>query len=174
MSEDSTCRPGDGETCILGHTPYRATAASNDETWEEADAVALFSAPRARTALRLDAGAVPVASYRLAGWRDPCLARADYAALNRLAAAARLTTAPGSQRRREIDRAHAEVRASLDERESEWLIYGLAVNGQMELELWNDRFPVSVAAFRRGLGGCRCPKYSTAEALGEPDGDGPC
>ena len=101
MSEDSTCRPGAGETYILGDTLYRATAASNDLTWGEADESAV---------------SVP---YRLAGLRDPCLARADYAALNRLAAAARITTAPGSEGRREINRAHAEVRASLDEREFE-------------------------------------------------------
>ena len=136
MSEDSTCRPGAGETCILRHTPYRATAASNDLTWEEEADESAVSAPG----------------------RDPSRARADYAALDRLTAAARIATAPGSQRRREINRAHAEVQASLDEREFEQMIYGLAVRGQMELELWIDRFPVSVAALRRGLEGCRCPE----------------
>ena len=123
MSEDSTCRSGAGETCILRHTFYsafRPTAASNDLTWEEADESAVSAPGRDR------------------GGDGR---RADYAALNRLAAAARITTAPGSEGRREIDRAHAEVQASLDERAFEWLIYGLGINGQMELELWNDRFP---------------------------------
>ena len=140
MSEDSTCRPGDGETCILRHTfdsAFRPTAASNDLTWEEADESAV-SAPG----------------------RDPGGdgLRADYAALNRLAAAARITTAPGSEGRREIDRTHARVREGIDEREAAFLIYALAVNGQKELELWNGRFPLSIAAWRRGLEGCRCPE----------------